>query len=216
MNDPHGQSRVLQAGAPLREAKGAVVLLHGRGASADDILGLAPALGVPELTYIAPEAAGNAWYPERFIAPREQNEPYLSSALKKVERVVDGLIASGMPAEKIVIGGFSQGACLSSEFVATHPRRYAGVLIFTGGLIGPLGSDVSHAGDLAGTPVFLANGSRDPHIPWTRTVETAEVLRAMGAEVEMQEYPGRPHTITAGEIGRAKALLEKAFRSERV
>jgi predicted esterase len=211
MSGPHDQSRVLQTGTPVKEAAGAVVLLHGRGGSADDILGLAPAFGMSRLAFIAPEAAGNTWYPQSFLSPREQNEPYLSSALAKVERVVDGLIASGMPAERIAIGGFSQGACLSSEFVATHPRRYAGVLIFTGGLIGPLGTDVSHAGDLAGTPVFLSNGDRDPHIPWQRSLETAEALTAMGAVVDMQQYPGRPHTIIGDEIVRAKALLEKSF-----
>jgi predicted esterase len=211
MSGPHDQSRVLQAGAPVKEAAGAVVLLHGRGGSADDILGLAPAFGMSRLAFVAPEAAGNTWYPQSFLSPRAQNEPYLSSALAKVERVVEGLIASGMPAERIVIGGFSQGACLSSEFVATHPRRYAGVLVFTGGLIGPLGTDVSHAGDLAGTPVFLSNGDRDPHIPWQRSLETAEALTAMGAVVDMQQYPGRPHTITGDEIVRAKSLLEKTF-----
>jgi len=212
MSGPHDVSRVLQAGAPVKEAAGAVVLLHGRGGSADDILGLAPALGMSKLAFLAPEAAGNTWYPQSFLSPRAQNEPYLTSALEKVKRVVDGLVASGMPASRIAIGGFSQGACLSSEFVASNPQRYAGLLVFTGGLIGPMGSDVSHPGDLAGTPVFLANGDADPHIPWARTLETAEALRAMGAEVEVQQYPGRPHTITMDEVTRAKALLEKAFR----
>ena len=211
MSGPHDQSRVLQTGAPVKEAAGAVVLLHGRGGSADDILGLAPAFGMSRLAFVAPEAAGNTWYPQSFLSPRAQNEPYLSSALAKVERVVEGLIASGMPAERIVIGGFSQGACLSSEFVATHPRRYAGVLVFTGGLIGPLGTDVSHKGDLSGTPVFLSNGDRDPHIPWQRSLETAAALTAMGAVVDRQQYPGRPHTIIGDEIVRAKALLEKSF-----
>jgi phospholipase/carboxylesterase len=212
----HDQSMILQAGEPVREAAGAVVLLHGRGGSAQDILGLARSFGGLKLAFIAPEAAGNTWYPQSFLSPREQNEPYLSSALEKVRRVVDGLIGSGVSAEKIVIGGFSQGACLTSEFIATHPRRYAGALIFTGGLIGPPGTDVHHPGDLADTPVFLANGSNDPHIPWTRTLETASALRAMGAVVDMQEYPGRPHTITADEVARARTLLEKAFRSDAV
>ncbi len=211
MSGPHELSRVLQTGVPIKEATGALVLLHGRGGSAEDILGLARSFGGLGLAFVAPEAAGHTWYPQSFLAPREQNEPFLTSALEKVERVVDSLIASGLPAETIAIGGFSQGACLTSEFVATHPRRYAGALIFTGGLIGPLGTDVHHPGDLAGTPVFLANGSHDPHIPWTRTLETADALRAMGAEVEMQEYPGRPHTITEHEIVRARTLLEKAF-----
>jgi phospholipase/carboxylesterase len=210
-NDPHGGGLLLHAGAPIGEATGALILLHGRGAPAEDILGLAEPLSLPGLAYLAPEAAGRQWYPDTFLARRERNEPWLSSALKRVGEIVDGLIQAGIPSERIAIGGFSQGACLTSEFAATHPRRYAGLLIFTGGLIGPPGSDMHHPGDLAGTPVFLANGDADPHIPWERTLETDEALRAMGAVITMQQYLGRPHTITMDEIGRAKALLEKSF-----
>ncbi len=208
---PHGNTQLLHAGAPLAEATGAVILLHGRGASAEDILGLAAPLHLPGIAYVAPQAEGHRWYPDTFMAPRQNNEPWLSSALQRVGEIVDAFHEQGLPYERIAIGGFSQGACLTSEFVATHPQRYAGVLIFTGGLIGPSGSDLHHPGSLAGTPVFLANGSRDPHIPWTRTQETADALRAMGAEVNLQEYPGRGHTITADEIDHAKALLEKSF-----
>jgi len=227
MTHIHGTQALLHAGVPLNEATGAVVLLHGRGASADDILNLSFRFGLPGVaylapqaegsrwypqTFLAPQAEGSRWYPQTFLAPREQNEPYLSSALQRVREIVTELEEAGVPAERIAIGGFSQGACLSTEFVATYPRRYAAVLAFTGGLVGPPGSDLSHAGDLAGTPVFLSNGDADPFIPWRRTLETAEQLRAMGASVEMQQYPGRPHTITGDEMQRAKALLEKALR----
>jgi phospholipase/carboxylesterase len=212
MTHIHGTQALLRAGASLDEATGAVVLLHGRGASAEDILNLSVPLGLPQVAYVAPQAAGSRWYPQTFLAPREQNEPDLSSALQRVREIVTALEEAGLPAERIAIGGFSQGACLSTEFVATYPKRYAAVLAFTGGLIGPAGSDLSHAGDLAGTPVFVANGDADPFSPWQRTLETAEQLRAMGASVEVQQYPGRPHTITGDEMQRAKALLEKALR----
>ncbi len=168
---PHGNGVLLQAGAPLQGAKGAVILLHGRGSSADDILGLARPLNLPDMVYVAPQAEGNRWYPDTFLARRERNEPWLSSALQRVAEIVAALNGAGIPAERIAIGGFSQGACLSAEFVASHPARYAGLLVFTGGLVGPPGSDLHHDGDLAGTPAFLTNGDADPFIPWQRSEE---------------------------------------------
>jgi phospholipase/carboxylesterase len=208
---PHAAMPVLQAGPALHEAVGAVVLVHGRGASAEDILGLVRPLGDERLAYFAPQAAGSVWYPHSFLAERAENEPYLTSALEKMATIVDGIVAAGIARERIVIAGFSQGACLSCEFVATHPARYAGVMAFTGGLVGPLGSDVSHAGDLAGTPVLLLSGDPDPHVPWSRVQETGEVLAGMGAQVTLQRYPGRPHTVSGEEIVLARRLLAQAF-----
>ena len=211
MSGPHGLSKVVSVGDPVAEATGAVVLLHGRGGSAQDILGLANAFGGLGLAFIAPEAAGHTWYPQSFLAPRTANEPYLSSALDKIQRVVDGLVAGGIPTERIVLCGFSQGACLSTEFVASHPARYAGLIAFTGGLVGPPGSDLHHAGELHGTPALLLSGDPDPHVPWARVEESATQLRSMGAEVTAVRYAGRPHTVSEDEIARARALLEKAF-----
>ena len=211
MSGPHDLSPVLTAGEPVTQAAGAAILLHGRGASARDILGLATAFGGLGLAFVAPEAAGHTWYPLSFLAPRAQNEPYLSSALDKVQRTVDRLIASGIPTERIVLCGFSQGACLSTEFVASHPARYAGLIAFTGGLVGPLGSDLTHAGELHGTPALLLSGDPDPYVPWSRVEESAAQLRSMGACVTAIPYPGRPHTVSPDEIARARTLLANAF-----
>jgi phospholipase/carboxylesterase len=153
--DPHRHGRVLRAGAPVEDAVGAVIMLHGRGASVEDILSLAGEMYLPRLVYPAPRAAGHAWYPYSFMAPVAQNEPWLSSALRKVESTIALAEAAGIPPDRIVVCGFSQGACLSTEFVATHPRRYAGLIAFTGGLIGPPDADLAHDGDIAGTPAFL-------------------------------------------------------------
>jgi phospholipase/carboxylesterase len=210
-SDPHKEGRVHRFGAPLEEAAGAVILLHGRGGSAEDILSLAEAMYNPRLAYLAPQAAGSTWYPNSFLAPRESNEPWLSSALRKVESVLELAIAAGIPRERVVIGGFSQGACLSTEFVATHPARYAGLIALTGGLIGPLGSDVSHTGDLEGMPAFFGSGDPDPHVPWSRVQESADVLTAMGAKVTVRRYPGRPHTVSQEELEFGRRLLQDAF-----
>ncbi len=206
-NDPHAAGAVLQAGAPLKAADLAVVLLHGRGGSAEDILELGSALHLPNVAYLAPQAAGNTWYPLSFLAPRKANEPYLSSALAKVDSVVRSLEQSGFGRERIVVAGFSQGACLATEFVASHPARYAGLIAFTGGLIGPPGSLESPVGTLAGTPALFSSGDPDPHVPWTRVEESAAILSAMGAAVTTKRYPGRPHTVTQEELELARQLL---------
>lgn len=210
-NDPHAAQPVLHKGVPLAMAAGVVILLHGRNGSASDILQLGEALYHPRLAYLAPEAAGHSWYPGSFLAARELNEPWLSSALARVASLVAGAVEAGIPTERILIGGFSQGACLTSEFVATHPARYAGILAFTGGLIGPLGSDVSHTGDLGATPAFYGSGDPDPHVPWSRVQETADVLTGMGAEVTLRRYPGKPHSVSAEEIVLAREIVRRAF-----
>jgi len=209
--DPHAGQPVIHAGAPLAQARGAVVLLHGRGGSAEDILGLASAFDQPGLAYLAPQAAGHTWYPTSFLAPREDNEPWLSSALAKIGAVVASIEAAGIPRERIVIAGFSQGACLSTEFVASNPARYAGLIAFTGGLIGPVGMDLRHEGDLAGTPALFLSGDPDPHVPWQRVVDSAKELERMGAKVEVIRYPGKPHSVSADEVKRARAMLSGIF-----
>ena len=191
--------------------RGAVILLHGRGGSAEDILSLAQELYLPQLAYLAPQAFQNTWYPNSFLAPVEQNQPWLSSALNKVGATLRMAEDAGIPAEHVVIGGFSQGACLATEFVASNPRRYAGLIALTGGLIGPLGSDLSHTGDLAGTPAFFGTGDPDPHVPWQRVQESAKIIAAMNGAVTTRRYPGRPHTITAEELDFARRLIHDAF-----
>jgi len=203
---------VVSSGAELKKAAGAIILLHGRGGSARDILSLAPALsGNPGLAFLAPQAADSTWYPLSFLAPREENEPKLGHALDIVAKTVALAEEAGIGRDRIVIAGFSQGACLATEFVGSNPARYAGLIAFTGGLIGPLGSDVSKTGDLAGTPAFLGSGDPDPHVPWSRVQESAAVLSAMGAEVDLRRYPGRPHSVSEDELAVARELIAAAF-----
>ena len=211
MSGPHTGVRVEHLGAPLAQAAGAIILLHGRGASAEDILGLARAMFDPRLAYLAPQATNSTWYPNSFMAPRVTNEPWLTSALDTVASLVDTIVAAGLSTDRIAFVGFSQGACLSTEFVATHPSRYAGLVALTGGLIGPAGANLHHPGSLAGTPVFFGSGDPDPHVPWTRVEESAAVLTAMGAQVITRRYIGRPHTVSAEELDLTRDLLAKAF-----
>jgi len=206
----HDPTRVLVAGVPLDRARAAVVLLHGRGSSADDIAGLAPVIGLDRIAYLAPEATGHTWYPQRFIAPLEANEPWLSSALEVVGALVARAGSAGIPAARTVVAGFSQGACLALEFAARTPSKYGGVLGLSGGLIGPPDRPRAPApkgASLAGTPVFLGCGDRDGHIPEEVVRASAEVLQALGATVDLRIYPGMGHTINEDEIAAARALL---------
>ncbi|MDY7095082.1 MAG: dienelactone hydrolase family protein [Acidobacteriota bacterium] len=211
--DPHRGQPVVAAGASLEDAAAAMVLVHGRGASAENILTLTSALepaGAPyagSYAYRAPQAEGATWYPLSFLAPQADNQPKLDSALAQLHRVVEEVEAGGVPARRIVLLGFSQGACLSTEYAARHPRRLGGVVAFTGGLIGPPNTPRDYSGSLDGTPVFLGSGDPDPHVPWWRVEETAEVLQGLGAEVTLQRYPGIPHTIVDDEIHHARRLM---------
>jgi phospholipase/carboxylesterase len=198
---------IVEAGTPIQEAAGALILLHGRGASADDILALGSALTGDRLALLAPQAPGHTWYPFSFLAPRQQNEPFLSSSLAEVERAMARATSAGLKPSQIVLCGFSQGACLATEFVARHPQRYAALLAFTGGLIGPLEEPISLTGDLAGTPVLLSSGDPDPHVPWQRVQQSGELLTGIGANVTLERYPGRPHTILPEEVEQAKRML---------
>jgi predicted esterase len=212
--DPHAGQSVLRAGPPPEQARGGLVMIHGRGASAESILSLYPALGMDDLAAMAPQAAGHTWYPYSFLAPIEQNQPYLDSALRKIDAIVTELISRGVPGDKIGIVGFSQGACLTSEYVARHPRRYGAVMGLTGGLIGPPGTPRNYTGSLEGTPVFLGTSDPDPHVTFERMQETEAVLSRMGAKVEVRRYPGMPHTINQDELDACRALLRAMVNRE--
>jgi len=215
--DPHGGQPVRATGAPLDRARAAVVMVHGRGASADSILTLAPELdrgeGVENVAYLAPQAAGGTWYPYGFMSPIERNEPGISSGLRAVERLLERVAEAGIPPERTMLLGFSQGACLASEYAARHARRYAGVAALSGGLIGPDGTPRDYAGSLDGTPVFLGCSDVDFHIPAERVRESAEVLRRLGGDVTMRLYPGMGHTVNEDEIVAVQAMLAAALRS---
>ncbi len=173
------------------------------------MLSLYGELGVEKFAAIAPQAAGNTWYPHSFLSPLDSNQPYLDSALSKVDSVVTDRLARGISSERIVLLGFSQGACLTSEFAARHPRRYGAVIALTGGLIGPPGTPRNYPGSFAGTPVFLGTSDPDPHVPFERVKETETVLSRMGAKVELRRYPGMPHTINDDELDACRKLLKR-------
>lgn len=207
MSLPHLTQPVYSTGTSLSEAETTLILLHGRGATAEDILSLSTYLDFPRMAYLAPQAEGYTWYPNRFLAPVEQNEPYLSAALSKIDAIIKEVEAHQIPVEKIFIGGFSQGACLASEYVIRNPRHYGGLLIFSGGYIGPLGMQRYPSGDLEGMPAFLGCSDRDPHIPLQRVQETTSLLQAMGANVIEKIYPNMGHTIVDDEIEQARQLI---------
>jgi predicted esterase len=184
-----------------------MILVHGRGATADDILSLAHELHHPDFAYLAPQAAGYTWYPYSFLAPIADNEPGISSGILRLEELVAEVSAAGIPAERTVIGGFSQGACLALEFVARHARRYGGVLGFSGGLIGPEGTPRAYEGSLDGTPVFLGCSDVDPHIPRQRVEDTAAVLAALGGAVTVRLYPNMGHTVNEDELAHGRRIV---------
>ena len=204
---PHQGQPLLLAGEPLESAKAAMIMMHGRGATAEDILMLADEFKQPGFAYLAPQAAGNSWYPNSFLAPIASNEPGLSSGLAVIASLLEQLIQAGISSERTMILGFSQGACLSLEFVARNARRYGGVAGLSGGLIGPEGTPRSGSGSLAGTPVFLGCSDIDPHIPKARVQETAEVLQRLGGDVTMRLYPRMGHTVNRDELRSVQAMM---------
>ncbi len=208
-NDPHRNQPIYERGQALGSASAAVILVHGRGSSGEDILGLAEAFDMPGLAYLAPEAAEHTWYPYSFLAPIEQNQPWLDSALGMLAKTIERARAAGLTTDRIAFVGFSQGACLATEFVARHATYYAGLVAFTGGLIGPEGTEFEYAGKLDGTPCFLGAGDPDPHVPWARVKESASVLSRLGGDVTLRRYPGLPHTINRDELEHAKNLLQR-------
>jgi len=195
----------------LDDASAVMILLHGRGASAEDILSLSTHLDYPGFAFLAPQAEGYTWYPNRFIFPVEHNEPYLSDALKVIESLVKQAEAQGIPTQKIFFGGFSQGACLASEYVIRNPKRYGGLIVFSGGYIGPLNMQRQPEGGLRGMPAFLGCSDVDPHIPLQRVKETTSLLTAMGARVTEKIYLNMGHTINDDEIQRARVVIEQSL-----
>jgi predicted esterase len=207
LQDPHAAEPVLTLGPPPERARIAMILAHGRGASAEDILGLAAELHLDDVAFLAPQAAGRTWYPYSFLTPMEKNEPGLSSALGVLDRLVASLRKQGLPLERVGLLGFSQGACLSLEYAARHARRYAAVIGLSGGLIGPPGTPRTYPGSCAGTPVFVGCSDIDPHIPLERVQETAEVFRRLGADVDERVYRGMGHTVNSDEIDAVRRIL---------
>jgi predicted esterase len=208
-DDPHAEARVLRAGAAIPDARLVAVLLHGRGASAEDILGLASEFSVSDVAYLAPQASGATWYPLSFLAPIERNEPALSSALRTIARLLDDVQQQGVTVDRVALMGFSQGACLALEFAARFARRYAAVAALSGGLIGPPATPRHYQGSFDGTPVFIGCSDIDPHIPLERVRESTAVLTRMGARVDERIYPGMPHTVNRDELEAVDALLSK-------
>ena len=211
MSNPHLATPPLRAGAPLASCRAAAILVHGRGRGPEEMLGLAARLELPEVAYLAPAAAGASWYPQSFLAPREQNEPLLSHALAAYDAIVRDVLASGVPRERLVLLGFSQGACLTAEYALGRPARYGGLVLFTGGLIGPPGTAWAAEGTFAGAPVLIGGSSADAFVPEWRMRESAAVFRAMGAAVQEQIYAGADHIVSDGELAAARVIVRGAL-----
>lgn len=203
------KKEIRAAGKSLAEAKKALIMLHGRGAPAEDILNLASYLSVEGYALIAPQATNYTWYPYSFLAPPQQNEPWLSSALALIDEIVADIRNEGIDPPDIFFTGFSQGACLTLEYVARHATRWGGVAAFTGGLIGDRVYAENYKGDFGGAPVFIGSSDPDPHIPVARVSDTAKILTAMHASVKEKIYPGMGHTIAGDEIKLANEWIFK-------
>jgi phospholipase/carboxylesterase len=215
--DPHADLPVRLEGAAPADARLAMVLVHGRGADAADMLGLARHFAPGDAHMVAPEAANNTWYPNSFLAPLEANEPHLSSAIRKINGLLDDLEAGGLGPERTVLLGFSQGACLATEVAARRPKPYAGVVALSGGLIGsgdrsdaapPEDKTFEYGGSLEGVSVFLGCSDSDPHIPVRRVEQTAETFERLGASVTKRIYPGMGHTVNEDEVDFVRHILD--------
>ena len=203
------EKKIVSAGKKLSEAKKALVMIHGRGATAEDILGLSSELDVNDFALIAPQATNYTWYPYSFIAPIHQNEPWLSSAIQMLGDVISDIRSAGIAEENIYFAGFSQGACLTLEFIARNARRWGGAIAFTGGLIGDKIYKENYKGDFAGTPIFIGTSDPDPHVPVERVYASTNILKSMNANVVEKIYPNMGHTISMDEISSANKLIFK-------
>lgn len=218
-NGPHQGQEVLHTGAALEGARAAMILIHGRGASAQDILSLTGEFAQPDgsppdgVAFLAPQAAGNTWYPYRFMEPIGRNEPWLSSALAQVGALLDATERAGIPLEKTILLGFSQGACLTLEYAARNARRYGGVIALSGGLIGPDDTPRDYPGSLDGTPVFLGCSDVDFHIPVERVHASADIMQRLGGDVTKRIYPGMDHTVNEDEMTFVAELLVRVAQS---
>lgn len=205
---PHQNQNIVQVGPSLKDATAAMIMIHGRGASAESIVGLADELNHNnEVTFLAPQANGFAWYPYSFLAPTEQNQPGLNSGLQAIFDLIVNIEKEGISKDNIFILGFSQGACLATEFVARHPGKYAGVIALSGGLIGDTVNSTNYFGDLKQTPIFLGCSDIDPHIPKERVDETQQVFKGIGGKVTKKIYPGMGHLVNEEEIMHIQELL---------
>lgn len=202
------QKNIITAGSLPKEAKKALVMIHGRGASAQDIVGLKRYLQLTDVAIYAPQATNSSWYPYSFMAAEEQNQPAIDTALALIDELVGDIEQEGIKAEDIYFLGFSQGACLTLEYVARHAKQYGGVIAFTGGLIGQEVVKERYQGDFEGTPIFISTGDPDPHVPLSRVEESVKILEALGAKVTARVYKGRPHTITKDELDGANEVLK--------
>lgn len=206
--DPHGHQPVLTDGAPFGDGEAVMIMVHGRNAGPRNILDLVPHLAHPTFTYLAPAASGNTWYPYSFMTDTVKNEPGLSSALRVLDDLVARVVARGIGKDRIALLGFSQGACLTGEYAVRHAGRFGGILLFSGGLIGPPGTTWNHDGAFDGTPVFLGCSDVDPHIPKERVEESTAVFTRMGADVTMRLFPGMGHMVNDEEIAVARTIMD--------
>jgi predicted esterase len=204
---PHAGQPVLRAGVPVSEARAAVIMIHGRGAGPRNILDLVPLIGHPRAAYVAPGANGGTWYPKSFLSPIPENEPGISSGIAVIHGLIEEIVSSGVSAERIVLLGFSQGACLTCTAVQRRPTRYGGMIAFSGGLIGPPGTTWDEQGSFESTPVFFGCSDVDPHVPEPRVRESAAVYERMGASVTTRIYPGMGHLVNDDEVSFARDLL---------
>jgi predicted esterase len=203
----HEGQPVINFGAEIKCANLIVILLHGRGSSAESMLPLAEVLNVDGTRFVIPQAAMNRWYPQTAFGPLEANEPDLSSALANIMRLVEDARAKGFSDQQIAFGGFSQGACLALEFVARNAKQYAGLFVFSGALIGPSGMPRNYPGTFDGMPVFIGSSDVDPWVSYELLIDTARVFEKMGAKVDFRTYPGMAHTVNQDEIDRVQRML---------
>ncbi|HTK08225.1 MAG TPA: dienelactone hydrolase family protein [Ktedonobacteraceae bacterium] len=208
MHHHEGQPLVTR-GRPLDASRNVVIMMHGRGRTTDDILTLADRIGDDSFTYLAPAAKDNTWYPFSFLAPTSSNEPFLSSALTVYDTLIRNLLEQGFSRERIVLLGFSQGACLTAEYAVRNAARYGGIVLFTGGLIGPPGTQWQYPGSFGGTPIFLGTSDIDGFVPLERVQESARIFRQMGADVIERVYPGMDHLVNDDEIAFARSMLHE-------
>ena len=208
---PHAGRTVVTAGVPLGHAQAAMIMVHGRNAGPENILDLAPHFDRLGFTYLAPTAAGRTWYPLSFLAETSKNEPGITSGLQVLEHLVDDVVAHGVAKAQIVLLGFSQGACLTAEFAVRNAARFGGLLVFSGGLIGPPGTTWTYPGSFKGMPVFLGCSDVDAHIPKQRVEESAAVFARMGADVTARLYPGMGHLVNDDEIAFARSVMDEVL-----
>lgn len=206
---PHGGQQVARAGVPLIGARAAVIMIHGRGAGPANILDLVPRIGHPGVAYLAPAASGGTWYPKSFMAPTEENEPGISSGIAVLHTLIEEVVTAGVPTDRLMLLGFSQGACLTSTAAQRRPDRYGGVMVFSGGLIGSPGTTWDEQGGFQGTPVFFGCSDADAHVPEARVRESAAVFDRMGAAVTTRIYPGMGHLVNDDEASVARDLLSR-------